>query len=61
MRLSAIFEPRRPPPTLLAQQQDELGPDSVPPAGDDPAVAPQLPDDLDQRVRQIGEWQLEDW
>lgn len=27
-----------------------------------PAPPPQeLPDDLDQRVRQIGEWQLEDW
>lgn len=21
----------------------------------------ELPEDLDQRVRQIGEWQLEDW
>lgn len=29
---------------------------------EEPAPLPQeLPEDLDQRVRQIGEWQLEDW
>lgn len=29
----------------------------------EPPLPPQqaLPEDLDQRVRQIGEWQLEDW
>lgn len=31
-------------------------------AAEQTAIPPQdLPDDLDQRVRQIGEWQLEDW
>lgn len=60
MRFSSVFEPRQP---LRTAHADERAHDWA-----DPAVpsAPQLPtpepaDDLDQRVRQMGEWQLEDW
>lgn len=58
MRFSAVFEPRMPMRNAqaeerAAQQQAQGEPIAAPPQ--------QLPDDLDQRVRQIGEWQLEDW
>lgn len=60
MRFSSVFEPRMP---LRMEQAEERAPQGMPPAGNDrPAPATtEIPDDLDQRVRQIGEWQLEDW
>ena len=61
MRLSSVFDSRF--PVRFPQPQESTG---TSPAAKQaihalPALAQDLPDDLDQRVRQIGEWQLEDW
>jgi hypothetical protein len=59
MRFSNVFDPQ---PPMRAAQGCERGEDAHSPAAGTPPAAPQeVPDDLDQRVRQIGEWQLEDW
>jgi hypothetical protein len=59
MRFSSVFEPRMP---LRMEQAEQRVPQGMPPAEDRRApAATDLPDDLDQRVRQVGEWQLEDW
>jgi hypothetical protein len=58
MRFSAAFESGM--PMRAAQAQERAVQQQV--AAEQTAIPPQdLPDDLDQRVRQIGEWQLEDW
>lgn len=60
MRFSTVFEPRM--PLRGAQGEDGAHASTTPGAVQQAAVPPRdLPDDLDQRVRQIGEWQLEDW
>lgn len=60
MRFSTVFEPRM--PLRGAQGQDSAHASSIPTEVRQAAIPPrELPDDLDQRVRQIGEWQLEDW
>ncbi|MBI5276354.1 MAG: hypothetical protein HY854_07830 [Burkholderiales bacterium] len=48
---------------LRMEQADDRVPQGMPPAAEEKkaAAAAELPDDLDQRVRQVGEWQLEDW
>ena len=56
MRFSTLFEPSPPVRSAPAREQ-ALAPAQVAPA---PPVQPP-PDDLDQRVRETGEWQLEDW
>ena len=62
MRFSAVFEPRQP---MRLAQVDERAPVGmqVSTTPQDQAALPSqgLPEDLDQRVRQSGEWQLEDW
>jgi len=60
MRFSAVFEPRMPLRTVQAEDRPE---DPAPPRLAASPVLPsqEPPEDLDQRVRQIGEWQLEDW
>lgn len=57
MRFSSAFDP--PQPMRFAQAEDR--PPETPAAPLAPIQADALPDDLDQRVRQVGEWQLEDW
>lgn len=61
MRFSAVFDPILPMRTSQAEDRAEDRPRSE----SAPAAAPwppqQPPEDLDQRVRQVGEWQLEDW
>jgi hypothetical protein len=60
MRFSSVFEPRQP---LRAAQADERAQDRAAPTLPAATPTPQAEpaDDLDQRVRQMGEWQLEDW
>jgi hypothetical protein len=48
-------------PLRGAQGEDSAHASSVPLPVQQAAGPPELPDDLDQRVRQSGEWQLEDW
>lgn len=57
MRFSSAFDP--PQPMRSAQAEDR--PPETPATPIAPIQADALPDDLDQRVRQVGEWQLEDW
>jgi hypothetical protein len=52
MRFSALFQNPRPQPH--AAQAEPAG-ETPPPAT---LPAPDLPDDLDARVRMVGEWQL---
>jgi hypothetical protein len=62
MRFSAVFDP--PMPMRSSQAEDRVQEAPVPVhASAAPAPWPpeQPPEDLDQRVRQVGEWQLEDW
>lgn len=66
MRFPALFEPRLPHRT--GQPQERVPARQAVPAVVDaeprvvaPDAPPEPPEDLDQRVRQIGEWQLEDW
>lgn len=55
MRFSSIFQPAPPAP----RQPQVPDPARPQPAEDQKAAAPvDLPDDLDARVRLIGEWQL---
>jgi hypothetical protein len=59
MRFSTVFEPRSP---VRATQDEERAPQAQPPSvSAQVQPAAETPDDLDQRVRQLGEWQLEDW
>lgn len=59
MRFSTVFEPRMP---LRGAQGEDSAHSGAPPASQQAVLLPaELPDDLDQRVRQSGEWQLEDW
>ena len=60
MRFSSVFEST--PPMRIAQAPDRAEESFAvsTPATPNPAPAETL-DDLEQRVRQIGEWQLEDW
>lgn len=56
MRFSSVFQfPLSQP---MVAQPREAAPVEQLPQAPTPAVAPDLPDDLDQRVRMIGEWQL---
>lgn len=59
MRFSSAFESR----SVVCDAPSQHG-TSIPKedaaAGSESAVQ-ELPEDLDQRVRAIGEWQLEDW
>lgn len=58
MRFSTIFESR----ALRSAPAEEGVAAATPVAADKPVTAPaELPEDLDQRVRQVGEWQLDDW
>jgi hypothetical protein len=58
MRFSAVFEPRMP---MRAAQAEERAAQQEAKTELPAPPLQELPDDLDQRVRQIGEWQLEDW
>ncbi|HVZ44130.1 MAG TPA: hypothetical protein VHA82_10005 [Ramlibacter sp.] len=59
MRFSELFDT---PAPLRAAQGEEHPPQKPASTTDRPASSAQeVPDDLDQRVRQTGEWQLEDW
>jgi hypothetical protein len=60
MRFSAVFEPRIMPIRIVQGEERALPANGAPAEG---TQAPQddVPEDLDQRVRQVGEWQLEDW
>ena len=56
MRFSSIFQfPLSQP---MVAQPREAATVETQPQSPMPAVTPELPDDLDQRVRMIGEWQL---
>jgi hypothetical protein len=58
MRFSTIFESR----ALRSAPAEEGVATAAPVIADKPAPVPaELPEDLDQRVRQVGEWQLDDW
>ncbi|MES2941154.1 MAG: hypothetical protein V4864_26025 [Pseudomonadota bacterium] len=61
MRLSSVFDPKF--PVRFPQSQEHAGTSAAAKQAVNvmPALAQDLPEDLDQRVRQIGEWQLEDW
>ena len=59
MRFSAVFDPKLPMRTAQAEDRAEETRAAAP--SKPPVTAQSLPDDLDQRVRQSGEWQLEDW
>lgn len=61
MRLSSVFDPRFPVRFPQSQERADAPQASQQIASTLPLTAQDLPDDLDQRVRQIGEWQLEDW
>jgi hypothetical protein len=60
MRFSSAFQPHREPPQSAAPEQEGAPATvSVEVPSPAPAARPQeLPDDLDARVRLIGEWQL---
>ena len=60
MRFSSVFEPRMP---LRMEQGEERAPQGMPATASErqAPAAQELAEDLDQRVRQSGEWQLEDW
>ena len=52
MRFSALFQTPLPPyPAAPAEPAAETAPPAAQPV-------PELPDDLDARVRMVGEWQL---
>ena len=56
MRFSSVFQPAATPPE---KRREEPARDPQPPAG---LPGPELPEDLDARVRLVGEWQLgEGW
>jgi hypothetical protein len=59
MRFSALFQsPERLQQPLARLRSDGApSPAIEPPAAREP-IAPDLPDDLDARVRLVGEWQL---
>ncbi|MBA2674510.1 hypothetical protein [Ramlibacter sp.] len=61
MRLSSVFDSKF--LVRFPQSQEHAG--TVAAAKQATSIMPvltqDLPEDLDQRVRQIGEWQLEDW
>ena len=52
MRFSSIFQQASQPPQA---RREEAAPDHPQPLA---APAQELPDDLDARVRMVGEWQL---
>ena len=52
MRFSSILQPAAPPPEPVRAEPPGDMPQPV------PASAGNLPDDLDARVRLVGEWQL---
>jgi hypothetical protein len=58
MRFSALFQSieRQPQVTPRVEAHVELPAIEVPPTRE--PVAPELPEDLDARVRLVGEWQL---
>jgi hypothetical protein len=61
MRFSSIFQssPRRAAEDAREQSRPEAEPEAdAVPQPDMAEVPPQLPEDLDARVRLIGEWQL---
>jgi hypothetical protein len=55
MRFSSIFQPRDPDPRK-ASDEEVARVDAAPPVVTQ--TVQELPDDLDARVRLIGEWQL---
>jgi hypothetical protein len=57
MRFSSAFQPRavRPQP---APERQPVQAEQTPPRTAAPAPGEELPEDLDARVRLIGEWQL---
>jgi hypothetical protein len=55
MRFSAVFQRPRP---QTAAREEPVRTESAPPEAAVVPVPPALPDDLDARVRLIGEWQL---
>jgi hypothetical protein len=61
MRLSRVFEPPRRTGRCASAPQGAAAHVVAPAAAAAPVLPQDLPEDLDQRVRQIGEWQLEDW
>ena len=61
MRLSSVFDPHF-LTGRFASTPERAAANALAPADSVMPVLPQdIPEDLDQRVRQIGEWQLEDW
>lgn len=59
MRFSSIFSlPFAPPPVRTPRPQPEAAPEPARRAAVPLLAEPQQPDDLDQRVRLVGEWQL---
>jgi len=52
MRFSSVFQQASQPPQA---RREETAPEHPQPQA---APAPELPDDLDARVRMVGEWQL---
>lgn len=61
MRFSAVFDPRMPMRSSQAEDRAEETRSVSTTAAAAPWPPHQPPEDLDQRVRQVGEWQLEDW
>ena len=55
MRFSSIFQLPLTPPTATQPSVAVRAEEALPPAA---PLGADLPDDLDQRVRLIGEWQL---
>lgn len=58
MRFSSALDSLNP---LRSAQERERAPVAEPVMVQPAVQADPPPDDLDQRVRQLGEWQLEDW
>lgn len=60
MRFSAVFDPIV-MPIRIVQSEARMREDKALPEQDSSLGPLEVPEDLDQRVRQMGEWQLEDW
>ncbi len=61
MRLSSVFDSKFSVRFPQLQEHAATAAAAKQAANSMPVLAQDLPEDLDQRVRQIGEWQLEDW
>jgi hypothetical protein len=61
MRFSAVFDASLAMRAAPAQDRAPAAPLLPPCVPASAAAVDSLPEELDQRVRMVGEWQLEDW